>query len=210
MKRNQVDARPRALIIVDIQRDFCEGGALPVEGGHSVAHHVADHVRAHRSDYALVVTTRDWHETDNDNGGHFAKPGTEPDFKNTWPVHCLQNSAGAEYAPAIAEILDQVDAEIFKGQGNPGYSGFSGTTTDGRTLEQLLDEASIGAIAIVGLATGFCVCATACDAMKNQTREVTTLLDLCHGVSESTTVTGVTEMLEAGVTMRYADPHPAH
>ncbi len=210
MNARGVDAERRALIIVDIQRDFCEGGALPVSGGLEVADHVATYVRSHRGDYALVVTTRDWHEADNDNGGHFAKPGTEPDYRNTWPVHCVQDSTGAEYAPAIAAILDHVDAEILKGQGDPGYSGFSGSTKDGRTLDQILDAADIRRVAVVGLATGFCVTATACDAAKNQGREVTTLLDLCHGVSEPTTVTGVTEMLEAGVTMRYADPHPAH
>lgn len=204
MESPHVDERRRALIVVDLQQDFCDGGALAVEGGREVAGLVADYLRGQADAYALVVTTRDWHEGDNDNGGHFAEPGTDPDYLNTWPVHCVQHSPGAEYAPEFAAVLDLVDAEILQGQGEPGYSAFTGATSDGRILEQLLAQADIEAVDVVGLATDYCVCATAIDAARHSDREVTVLLDLCRGVSEATTLAAITGMLDAGVTIRHA------
>ena len=206
MNSSLVKAGRKALIIVDVQEDFCEGGALPVSGGHALAGRVADYVRAHVDECALVVTTRDWHESDNDNGGHFAQPGTAANFQDTWPVHGVQNTAGAEYAPAIAAILDLVDVEILTGQGDPGYSGFRGTAADGRTLEQVLDDAHIDDVDIVGLATDFAVRATAIDASGHADRTVTVFLDLCRGVSDATTLAGIFAMLDAGVILRYAQP----
>lgn len=204
METSRVDGRRRALIVVDLQQDFCDGGALAVEGGSEVAGLVTDYVRGHAEDFALVVTTRDWHEADNDNGDHFAEPGTAPDYLNTWPVHCVQHSPGADYAPEFAAVLDLVDAEILQGQGEPGYSAFTGATSDGLTLEQVLAEADIDVVEVVGLATDYCVCATAIDAARHSGREVTLLLDLCRGVSEATTLAAITGMLDAGVTIRHA------
>ena len=204
MESSSVAERRRALIVVDLQQDFCDGGALAVEGGSDVAGLVADYLRVQADAYALVVTTRDWHEGDNDNGGHFAEPGTDPDYLNTWPVHCVQGTPGAEYAPEFAAVLDLVDAEILQGQGEPGYSAFTGATSDGRTLEHVLAQADVDAIEVVGLATDYCVCATAIDAVRHSDREVTVLLDLCRGVSEATTLAAITGMLDAGVTIRHA------
>ncbi|MEI8082174.1 MAG: isochorismatase family protein [Actinomycetes bacterium] len=199
----------RALIVVDIQRDFCEGGALPVAGGQAIAERIADYVRDHHDNFDLVITTRDWHEGDNDNGGHFAKPGTEPNYRTSWPVHCVQNTEGAQYEPAIAAISDLIDAEILKGQGEPGYSGFSGASKDGQTLDQLLADANITEAQVVGLVTGLCVRATAIDARQHGYRSVV-LLDLCQGISDAAAFAGIQKMLDADVVVRFAEPHPAH
>ncbi|MEI6622623.1 MAG: isochorismatase family protein [Actinomycetes bacterium] len=198
-----------ALIIVDIQLDFCEGGALPVAGGHAVAERIADYVRSHHDQFALVITTRDWHQGDNDNGGHFAEPGTLPNYRTTWPVHCVQDTDGARYAPAIAAISDLIDAEILNGQGEPGYSGFSGANTDERTLDQVLTDTHITEVAMAGLATDFSVRATAVDAIGRGYRSVV-LLDLCEGISDAGVLAAIKELLDAGVVVRYAQPHTAH
>lgn len=204
------DTSGRGLIIVDVQRDFCEGGALAVAGGNHMAGVIANYLRVHRSSYALVITTQDWHDADDTNGGHFAEPGTAPDFVHTWPVHCVAGTAGADFNPAIAAVLGMTDAHIHKGCGNPGYSGFSGATSDGRTIVDLMREAGIRELDVVGIATGFCVRATATDAVRLTDAHVTVLLDLCDGVDPATSLAGIQEMLDAGVDVRYAAPHPPH
>lgn len=155
----------RALIIVDVQNDFTEGGALGTEGGAAVASAVTRHLAEHGDDYALVVATRDWHDAVGDNGGHFAAPGTDPDFMTTWPVHCVAGSRGAEYHDALD--VAKVDVHIVKGEGKPSYSGFEGHDADdpGRTLAEVLREAKIAEVDVVGIATDYCVKATALDAL---------------------------------------------
>ena len=91
----------RALLVVDIQNDFCEGGALGVAGGTRVAQGVSRYIAEHGSEYAVIVASRDWHDGDNDNGGHFARDGDEPNFVTTWPVHCVSGTYGAEYHPEL-------------------------------------------------------------------------------------------------------------
>lgn len=117
----------RALLIVDIQNDFTEGGALGVEGGGDVARGVSAHLAARAADYTAIVASRDWHEAEGDNGGHFA--AGEPDFRTTWPVHCVQGTPGAEYHPDLD--LAAVTHHVRKGQGVPAYSLFEGTAEDG-------------------------------------------------------------------------------
>ncbi|MEI8081363.1 MAG: isochorismatase family protein, partial [Actinomycetes bacterium] len=184
------------------------GGALPVAGGHAVAERVADYVRAHHDEFGLVITTRDWHQGDSGNGEHFAESGTQPNYRTTWPVHCVQGTEGARYEPAIAAISDLIDAEILNGQGEPGYSGFSGTSLDGRTLDQVLTDADIAEVQIAGLATDFSVRSTAVDAIGRGYRSVV-LLDLCQGISDAGVSAGIKELLDAGVVVRHAQPHPA-
>ncbi len=118
----------KALFIVDVQNDFTEGGALGVDGGDAVAerHHAATSRRT-PTEYALIVASRDWHDGDNDNGGHFQLG--EPDFVDTWPVHCVSGTPGAEYDPGLD--TDAVTHHVKKGQGKPAYSLFEGTTDDG-------------------------------------------------------------------------------
>lgn len=123
-----------ALLIVDIQVDFCEGGALGVTGGHDVASGVTAHLTAHHGSYDLVVASRDWHRGDTDNGGHFAPEGIEPDFVDTWPRHCVADEPGSEYAPDLDGSL--VDRHVLKREGTPSHSAFEGLTVadpaDGR------------------------------------------------------------------------------
>ena len=126
---------PRALIIVDVQPTFCEGGALPVTGGNAIAEAVAAYVDAHRDEYQLIVTTQDWHI---DPGAHFSET---PDFVDTWPPHGVAGTAEAELHPALAHV--NADVTIKKGQYKAAYSGFEGTTEDGKTLEQALRDAGI-------------------------------------------------------------------
>ena len=110
---------PRALIIVDVQHTFCEGGALPVTGGNAVAEAVAAYVDAHRDEYQLIVTTQDWHI---DPGSHFS---SDPDFVDSWPVHCVAESHGA----AMHEAIGPAQAYFRKGEYTAAYSGLEGVRT---------------------------------------------------------------------------------
>lgn len=189
----------KALIVVDVQNDFIEGGSLAVTGGRAVASSISGHLAMHSGDYDLVVATRDWHEPDSTNGGHFAEPGTEPDFAGTWPAHCVAHERGSDYAPELA--LRHVDEHIRKGMGQPAYSGFQGVTPDGRTLAQVLAGAGIGAVDVVGIATDYCVRATALDA-RAEGLDVTVLADLTAAVAAATRESAIAEMQEAGVDVR--------
>jgi len=110
----------RALIIVDVQNDFCEGGSLAVTGGAAVAAAITEHARSHSGDYAAVVATRDWHV---DPGAHFA---AAPDFVDTWPAHCVAGTPGADPHPQLDTSL--VQAWFSKGEHAAAYSGFEGAT----------------------------------------------------------------------------------
>ena len=147
----------RALIIVDVQPTFCEGGALPVTGGNAIAEAVAAYVDAHRDEYQLIVTTQDWHI---DPGAHFSET---PDFVDTWPPHGVAGTAEAELHPALTHV--NADVTIKKGQYKAAYSGFEGTTEDGKTLEEALRDAGITDVDVVGLAESHCVACTAVDAV---------------------------------------------
>jgi nicotinamidase/pyrazinamidase len=185
----------RALLIVDVQNDFTEGGALGVEGGAAVAERITAHLAAHRDDYALVAASRDWHDAGNDNGGHFATDAA-PDFTVTWPVHCVAGTAGAEYHPAIDTAA--IDVHVRKGQGRPAYSAFEGTTDDGRSLAEVLAERGITDLDVVGIATDYCVRASALDAFESGER-VRVLTDLIAGVAPATSEAALEEFRAVGV-----------
>ena len=120
----------RALIVVDVQNDFCEGGSLAVEGGAKVAADVTAYVAAHRGDYAAVLATADWHE---DPGSHFADV---PDYRDTWPPHCVVGTPGADFHPAFAAEAARADAVFRKGRREAAYSGFEGRAQeDGREVD---------------------------------------------------------------------------
>ena len=140
----------RALFIVDVQNDFTEGGALGVPGGAAVASGVSAYLAENPERYDLVVASRDWHDGDNDNGGHFATAAA-PDFVETWPVHCVAGTPGAEYHPDLDTA--RVDVHVRKGQGKPAYSMFEGVSDDGLTLPQVLDERNVTDVDVVGIAT---------------------------------------------------------
>ena len=180
----------RAILIVDVQNDFTEGGALGCAGGAAVAAAVSEHVRA--SAYDLVVASRDWHDAEGDNGGHFASG--EPDFVNTWPVHCVAGTPGAEYHEALDTSL--IAVHVQKGQGEPAYSAFEGTA-GGSSLEQLLSEAGIAELDVVGIATDYCVRASALDALRAGLK-VRVLADMTAFVAEESAAAAIAEMAEAG------------
>lgn len=195
---DQTPGKHRALIVVDVQNDFVEGGSLAVTGGRDVATRISDHLAAHADDYAAVVASRDWHDPDSSNGGHFHAPGTEPDFATTWPVHCVSTTPGSDY---VAE-LDQrhLTHHVRKGMGRPAYSAFEGVTDDGEALADLLRQLDVTDVDIVGLATDYCVRATALDARTHGFG--VRLLDGLHaGVAPASSETAVAELAVAGVDM---------
>lgn len=184
----------RALLAVDVQNDFTEGGALGVIGGSAVAIGIAALLET--QSYEIVVASRDWHEADGSNGGHFAEPGVDPDFVTTWPVHCVQGSDGAEFHPAMP--LDRIDVHVRKGMGESAYSAFEGRTVDGRGLAEVLRAAGIEAIDIAGIATDYCVRASALDAVAAGF-EVRVRTDLIAGVAPESSAAALRELAQAGV-----------
>ncbi|MBS42256.1 MAG: nicotinamidase [Nocardioides sp.] len=185
----------RALLVVDVQNDFVEGGSLGVDGGHKVARRISAHLAEHADEYAAVVASRDWHEPHSDNGGHFAAEGTEPDFVDTWPVHCVIDGPGSDYAPGLD--LDQVTHHVRKGTGEPAYSAFEGTTDDGGRLADLLRGLGVTDVDITGIATDYCVRATVLDA-RREGFGVRLLPGLHAGVAPATSEAALVEMADAG------------
>ena len=184
----------RALFIIDVQNDFTEGGALGVEGGEAVAAGVSELLAAHRGAYDMVFASRDWHDADNDNGGHFATDEA-PDFVDSWPVHCVAGTFGAEYHDDLT--TDSIDFHIRKGQGKPAYSIFEGTAEEGGSVVELLDSHGITQIDIAGLATDYCVRASALDALEHG-RDVRIITDLVAGVAPESSREALAEMARAG------------
>jgi nicotinamidase/pyrazinamidase len=184
----------RALIIVDVQNDFCEGGSLAVAGGAQVAREVTEHVSEHAADYDHVVATADWHI---DPGGHFSP---SPDYVDTWPAHCVAESEGAEFHPRLAGALGHVEAVFRKGAHAAAYSGFEGTSDDEERagLAAWLRERDVSQVEVVGIATDHCVRATALDA-RREGFDTTVLLDLTAGVARATTDDALAQLREAGV-----------
>jgi nicotinamidase/pyrazinamidase len=184
----------RALIVVDVQNDFCEGGSLAVAGGAAVASAISEHVRSGAGGYAHVVATRDHHV---DPGGHFHE---EPDFLETWPAHCVAGTDGVE----LHEALDRgpVEAVFDKGHYSAAYSGFEGAA-EGIGLADWLRERGVDAVDVVGIATDHCVRATALDAVGAgfATR---VLLPLTAGVAEASTEAALEQLEKAGVELEGA------
>ncbi|WP_341926171.1 isochorismatase family protein [Nocardioides psychrotolerans] len=186
----------RALLVVDVQNDFVEGGSLAVTGGRDVASRITAHLAARAGDYVAVVASRDWHDAGSTNGGHFAEPGAEPDFVTSWPVHCVHDDAGSDFAPELA--LDHVTHHVRKGRGEAAYSAFEGVTDTGQHLVDLLRSHDVTEVDVVGLATDHCVRATALDARRHDLG--TRLLAGLHaGVAPGSTEAALIEMRAAGV-----------
>ena len=188
----------RALLVIDVQNDFTEGGALGVDGGAAAAQAITDYLRAHPDRYEVVFASRDWHHGDDDNGGHFATDA-EPDFVTTWPPHCVGGTPGAEYHPALDASL--VDVHVKKGQGVPAYSIFEGTTEDGASFPAELDRLGVTDVDVVGIATDYCVRASALDALAAG-RRVTVLEDLVAAVDPVTGAQALVDLAAAGAAVR--------
>lgn len=184
----------RALVIIDVQNDFTEGGALGVTGGAAVAAAITEHLRANPDGYDVVIASRDWHDPDNDNGGHFALDAA-PDFVTTWPPHCMAGTEGAEYHSAIDTGL--IDIHVRKGQGVPAYSIFEGTTDDGRGVAAALNDLGVTEVDVVGIATDYCVRASALDAL-DAGHTVRVLTDLIAGVAAESSAAALAELDAAG------------
>ncbi len=171
-----------ALIVVDVQNDFCEGGALPVPDGEAVIEPLNRLAR----EAPLVIATRDWHPPNHSSFREFGGP---------WPVHCVQGSAGAELHPGLERA--HLDAVVNDGKEPDleGYSGFEGTE-----LEELLRQHQVQEVHLGGLALDYCVKATALDARRLGFDvvvhgEATRAIDAQPGDAER----AVTELREAGV-----------
>lgn len=189
-----------ALIVVDVQNDFCEGGSLAVAGGATTARAISDLLSGGDHGYDVIVATRDHHI---DPGAHFADA---PDFVDTWPPHCVAGTPGADFHPDL-EFRD-FDAVFFKGQHEAAYSGFEGSTTAGMSLLEWLAEHEVSTIDVCGIATDHCVRATALDAAAAGFG-TTVLLGLTAAVSPERIPDLETEFAEAGIATEGALPEVA-
>ncbi len=176
-----------AVIVVDVQNDFCEGGSLAVQGGTAVADAITQRLAAGGYDYA--VATRDHHI---DPGPHFS---AEPDFVDSWPVHCVVGTDGVALHPRLS--TEHIDAVFDKGEYAAAYSGFE-AVSDGVALADWLRDRAVERVEVVGLATDHCVRATALDAAE-QGFTTTVRLDLTAAVAASTLETALVQLRAAGV-----------
>jgi nicotinamidase/pyrazinamidase len=188
----------RALIVTDVQNDFCEGGSLPVAGGARVAADIADLVRAwfgrgpDAPSYSHVVATKDHHVAP---GPHWS---STPDFRESWPVHCRVGTDGEAFHPNLDP--QPFDAIFLKGEHRAAYSGFEGRTTSDVLLADWLRGHGVTEVDVCGIATDHCVRATALDAVA--AGFTTRLLhDLCAGVAPESTTAALAEMRAAGVSI---------
>jgi nicotinamidase/pyrazinamidase len=196
----------RALIIVDVQNDFCEGGSLAVAGGANVAAAISEYVDAHHLQFDHIVATQDWHI---DPGPHFSDT---PDFKDSWPPHCVAGTKGAELHPDLD--TEYIQAYFQKGQFAAAYSGFEGllapedavptgdrqpgtlsagvaagdpeayaAAVDAIGLDDWLQSHDVEDVVVVGIATDYCVMATSLDAVQAG-YSVTVIRSLTAGIAE--------------------------
>ncbi len=186
-----------ALIVVDVQNDFADpSGSLYVPGGEGIATKLAaalDH-KSPPGDADFVVATKDWH------GDH---PG---DHFKVWPVHCVASTWGAQFHPAIGAAAG-VGQVFYKGALAAAYSGFEGTNPNHESLDAYLKSMDVTDVTVVGLATDYCVKATALDAVR---LGYSTTLDLefCAGVAPETTAAAIAEMQAGGVNIKRLNIHP--
>jgi nicotinamidase/pyrazinamidase len=186
----------RALIVIDVQNDFCEGGSLPVTGGAAVAADIGSLLRSWVAQgpdspaYSHVVATKDHHVAP---GSHWSP---DPDFRDSWPVHCEVGTDGEAFHPNLDP--QPFDAIFLKGEHEAAYSGFEGRSIEGVPLADWLRAHEVDAVDICGIATDYCVRKTALDAAAAgfPTR---VLLSLCAGVAPETSSAAVEEMAAAGV-----------
>lgn len=204
----------QALIIVDVQNDFCEGGTLAVDGGAQLAADISEFLEEGHAEYDAVVATQDWHI---DPGAHFSE---KPDFVRTWPVHCVAGMPGAELHEDLD--TDYIEARFLKGLYDDGYSGFEGrlgdpervgilegekgikvepedvTSSESPDLDTWLQQRDIDSVTIVGIATDHCVRATALDAVEND-YAVRVVTDLTLGVDQAKIEETLKEFREADI-----------
>jgi nicotinamidase/pyrazinamidase len=182
----------RALIIADPQRDFCEGGSLGVTGGAAAVSRIDTLLKSDHG-YAYLIASRDHHINP---GSHFA---AEPDFVDSWPPHCVVDSPGSEFHENLT--FRDFSAVFYKGQYAAAYSAFEGVTDDGEKLSEWLRERAVDQVDVCGIATDYCVRATALDAVR-EGFDTTVLLDLTAAVAPKRVPEIVDELVAAGVKTR--------
>lgn len=195
----------KALLVVDVQVDFCPGGSLAVDGGDRVAARINDYLASNAERYEAVIATMDWHPAA-DAVGDFEHFSTEPDYVDTWPPHCRQGTAGAELHPALS--LPDRTVIVRKGQTAAAYSGFEGHDEGKRSLREILQQHGIDEVDVVGLATDYCIAATARDA-KALGLEVNVLLPATAGVAADSTERALEEMRATGIDVLEELPPPS-
>jgi nicotinamidase/pyrazinamidase len=179
----------RSLIVADPQRDFCEGGSLGVAGGAAAVGRI-DKLLNSDHGYAYVVATRDHHI---DPGQHFSD---RPDFVDSWPPHCVVGSPGAEFHDNLT--FRDFSTVCYKGHYAPAYSAFEGVTDEGDKLSDWLRARGVNQVDICGIATDYCVRATALDAVREGFK-TTVLLDLTAAVDAHRVKEISAELIKAGV-----------
>ncbi|MCC3280856.1 MULTISPECIES: nicotinamidase [Arthrobacter] len=198
----------RALIVVDVQNDFCEGGTLAVPGGNDAAVEISDYIESSRDRYSAVVATQDWHI---EPGSHFSD---NPNFRDSWPVHCVAGTHGAALNPDLD--TEFIDAYFRKGQYEAAYSGFEGVLApdvevplgepdaepapdaDTVSLDDWLRDRGVDEVVIVGLATDYCVKSTALDAVAAG-YDTYVIPELCRGLDRVDVIAALDDLEDAGV-----------
>jgi nicotinamidase/pyrazinamidase len=191
----------RALVIVDAQNDFCEGGSLAVAGGAAVVAAISAYLAGpDGARYDHVVASQDFHI---EPGGHFS---AQPDYYSSWPAHCVAGTTGAQFHPALK--TSRIEEIFRKGQHAAAYSAFEGTNAAGESLAAWLRARGVTDVDVVGIATDYCVAATAADAASADfvTR---VLLNLTAGVDPQTTTDAIEKVRAAGVTTTGSPRMPA-
>ena len=190
VRREADEGARRALLIVDVQRDFCEGGSLAVQGGAALAARISGYLAQHHSDYKTIIATKDLHV---DPGTHFSDA---PDYVDSWPPHCVAGTHGADLHPDLD--VTHIDATFAKGEYSAAYSGFEALSDYGIALGDHLRGRDITEVDVVGIATDYSVRATALDALK-QSFKVRVLADLVAGVAPESSTAALDEMATAGI-----------
>lgn len=190
-----------ALLIVDVQNDFCPGGALQILDGDRVIEPINRAVKHFVAAGLPILASRDWHPPTT---RHFQPYG------GVWPIHCVQGTHGAAFHPGL--ILPEKTVVLSKGI-NPeldGYSAFEGITIDGRMLTELLHDLEVRKLYISGLATDYCVLCTTLEALRNGFK-VTVLIDAVAGVDivPGESASAIEDMLSAGAQMATVKELPA-
>jgi nicotinamidase/pyrazinamidase len=182
----------RALIVADPQRDFCEGGSLGVTGGAAAVSRIDSLLKSDHG-YDYLIASRDHHI---DPGLHFAD---EPDFVDSWPPHCVVGSPGSEFHDNLT--FRDFSAVFYKGQYAPAYSAFEGVTADGEKLSRWLVDRGVDHVDVCGIATDYCVRATALDAVR-EGFDTTVLLDLTAAVAPNRVSEITAELAALGVVIK--------
>lgn len=181
----------RALIIVDVQNDFTEGGSLPAKGGAEVANRISAALADPARDWTHVIASKDYHV---DPGDHFSD---HPDYHDTWPAHCIAGTYGSEFHPALD--VDRIEAVFTKGEHAPAYSAFEGHAGS-ITLAAWLRMHDVTELDVAGIATDQCVRYTALDA-EREGFTTTVLLDMTAGILRETTDAAIEAFQAVGLTL---------